>query len=364
MDGPTCWLDASTRGFTGHEMLDALGLINMNGRVYDPLIGRFLSADPIIQTIQLSQALNPYSYVMNNPLALIDPSGYSWLSKLFSSIGKFLKKFWKPLLAIVVAFALPFASSWFTTFWGTVTSGAICGYIATGSLQGALIGAVTAGLLYGAGKVAGQIRRSMRTLQDSRPVDWDTVFAANGLNPEMANALSGGTGSMLETVTVMGKPGFWDSLVADVWNKASAAIGGAVAGAAQSAHGVIKDWFTVSVQGDYAAGAGYGKTVEANYSDLSERGQLGVSDDFVAGEGVQASAQVNVDVWRIPPHVQSAPAQFSSCVFSGAGGCLTLQFGAGQLLTIRLSIGYGFGGGAFLRGWGGAVSRQSYLQVF
>jgi RHS repeat-associated protein len=57
----TTFADKTRRGFTGHEMLDAVGLVNMNGRVYDPLIGRFLSADPIIQTINLSQALNPYS---------------------------------------------------------------------------------------------------------------------------------------------------------------------------------------------------------------------------------------------------------------------------------------------------------------
>ena len=37
-------LDTS-RGFTGHEMLDDSGLIHMNGRVYDPGVGRFLSAD-------------------------------------------------------------------------------------------------------------------------------------------------------------------------------------------------------------------------------------------------------------------------------------------------------------------------------
>jgi hypothetical protein len=64
----------------------------MNGRVYDPLLGRFLLADPIVQTINLSQTINPYSYVMNMPLTLTDPSGYSWLSKLFHSIGKFLIK--------------------------------------------------------------------------------------------------------------------------------------------------------------------------------------------------------------------------------------------------------------------------------
>ncbi|MCC7464583.1 MAG: RHS repeat-associated core domain-containing protein [Gammaproteobacteria bacterium] len=67
----TTFGNKTRRGFTGHEMLDALGLVNMNGRVYDPLIGRFLSADPIIQTLSLSQALNPYSYVMNRPLTCV-----------------------------------------------------------------------------------------------------------------------------------------------------------------------------------------------------------------------------------------------------------------------------------------------------
>ena len=36
------------RGYTDHEELDSVGLINMNGRVYDPAIGKFVSADPTI----------------------------------------------------------------------------------------------------------------------------------------------------------------------------------------------------------------------------------------------------------------------------------------------------------------------------
>ena len=64
------------RGFTKHEMLDNVGLIHMNGRVYDPALGRFLSVDPVYQAPTNMQSLNPYSYVMNNPLSLTDPSGY------------------------------------------------------------------------------------------------------------------------------------------------------------------------------------------------------------------------------------------------------------------------------------------------
>lgn len=64
------------RGFTEHSMLDNLGLIHMNGRVKDPLLGRFVSADPFITEPLNTQNYNRYSYVYNNPLRFIDPSGF------------------------------------------------------------------------------------------------------------------------------------------------------------------------------------------------------------------------------------------------------------------------------------------------
>jgi len=63
-------------GFTSHEMLDNLSLIHMNGRVYDPNIGRFLSADPFVQAPGFTQSFNRYSYVWNNPHKYTDPSGF------------------------------------------------------------------------------------------------------------------------------------------------------------------------------------------------------------------------------------------------------------------------------------------------
>jgi RHS repeat-associated protein len=76
---------ASTdRGFTGHEHLDELGFVHMNGRIYDPLLGRFLSPDPHIQAEDLLQNDNRYSYVLNNPLRYTDPSGeYFWHAVAF-----------------------------------------------------------------------------------------------------------------------------------------------------------------------------------------------------------------------------------------------------------------------------------------
>src|SRR5207237_8890913 len=64
-------------GFTGHEQLEEIGMIHMNGRLYDPRIGRFVSADPTTPTGQTGNYWNRYSYVLNNPLGYVDPSGYS-----------------------------------------------------------------------------------------------------------------------------------------------------------------------------------------------------------------------------------------------------------------------------------------------
>lgn len=67
----------TSRGYTGHEHLDRTGLIHMNGRVYDPVLGRFLSPDPLVQAPAYSQSYNRYTYVWNNPLGMTDPTGYA-----------------------------------------------------------------------------------------------------------------------------------------------------------------------------------------------------------------------------------------------------------------------------------------------
>jgi RHS repeat-associated protein len=64
------------RGFTDHEHVDNLGVIHMNGRVYDPVLARFLSPDPVVQAPYDSQSWNRYSYVRNNPLRYTDPTGF------------------------------------------------------------------------------------------------------------------------------------------------------------------------------------------------------------------------------------------------------------------------------------------------
>ncbi len=143
------------RGFTGHEHLDEVSLIHMNGRVYDPEIGRFVSADPFIQTPWNLQSYNRYSYVLNNPLSMTDPSGY-FFKKLFKSFKAMLKN---PVALTV------FVASLSTGFWAAaqVTSFATCtvagSTIFTSTTQvmvasaaaGGFTGGFTAGILSGNG---------------------------------------------------------------------------------------------------------------------------------------------------------------------------------------------------------------------
>ena len=87
--GEDAWKDSAVaiagantpRGFTDHEHLDDFELVHMNGRVYEPLLGRFLSPDPFVQYPESTQGFNRYTYVSNNPLSMIDPNGY-WVENL------------------------------------------------------------------------------------------------------------------------------------------------------------------------------------------------------------------------------------------------------------------------------------------
>ncbi|WP_444905220.1 RHS repeat-associated core domain-containing protein [Microbulbifer sp. CnH-101-E] len=96
LDKDTAILESaySTRGFTDHEHLDDVELIHMNGRAYDYNLGRFLSVDPIIQSPGNSQSLNPYSYIMNNPLAGTDPSGYVCAASRLEGVCGSLPSHW------------------------------------------------------------------------------------------------------------------------------------------------------------------------------------------------------------------------------------------------------------------------------
>lgn len=168
--GPTSQLfiqSLQRRGYTGHENVEGLGIIHMNGRIYDPLLARFVQADPTLQFTQLSQGYNRYSYVLNNPMTYTDPSGY-----FLSGLKNFVKKYWKAAVAIaVVVYTAGAATNWVSTWgasWGTAATAATAttagtaatltttGSMLVGSMAGAAGGFVGGGLQ--TGKLSGALR--------------------------------------------------------------------------------------------------------------------------------------------------------------------------------------------------------------
>jgi len=149
----------NTRGYTGHEHIDGVGLIHMNGRVYDPESGVFMSADPFVQAPKSTLSLNRYSYVFNNPLSLVDPSGYfAGIGRALKKVGKFLEDNWRSIASVAISAYLPGAAGMLATFGdvgSTVVSGFLAGLVQAGSLKGALAGAFFARITHNIGSYYG-----------------------------------------------------------------------------------------------------------------------------------------------------------------------------------------------------------------
>jgi len=182
-DDPTNGLfgQVTDRGFTSHEHLDEIALIHMNGRVYDPVLGRFVTADPFLQFPDNLQSYNRYSYVLNNPLMYVDPSGYFSLKKIFKAAVAIAIVVYAPQFIAQSAWASSAAAATgFTTGTiGNITAGFLAGAVSGGNLQSAFTGALTAGMF---GGLHG----------------WETAGFAEGLTKSAAHGMVGGISSELQ----------------------------------------------------------------------------------------------------------------------------------------------------------------------
>ncbi|MBK6585164.1 MAG: hypothetical protein IPG20_20210 [Gammaproteobacteria bacterium] len=130
------------RGFTGHQHVDRLDLIHMNGRTYDPKLGRFMQADIVVQSPFDTQSYNRYSYLMNNPLNGTDPSGYFSLRDLKEYAGVIIGGAllaWHPL-----GYGI-----WQSAVYGAIAGGSSAAVNGGNVLQGAAIGAFSAAAFAG-----------------------------------------------------------------------------------------------------------------------------------------------------------------------------------------------------------------------
>jgi RHS repeat-associated protein len=273
----------TTRGFTGQEELADVGLVHLNGRVYDPLVGRMMSADPMVPDPLNGQAWNRYSYVINNPLAFTDPNGYCFLG--MCSWGKAVSKFFNhafrglrlgpsivgDLVEILAVSFCPFdaglscvvpAAFLSTTFVSGITSGNL-GY----ALKAGFIAGVTAianfevGLTAkGLGGVAGDLFNAAGR-------------AAVGCGSAAASGGKCGAGALAAGIPALAGPvinghGFEADLVTN------AVVGGlaSVAGGGKFANGAATAAFAYAV-GPHAGGAS------------SQAGDVGWGDAYDSAEG-------------------------------------------------------------------------------
>lgn len=162
-----------------HEHLDEMGIIHMNGRVYDPLIGRFMSADPFIQSPMDLQSYNRYAYVRNNPLTMSDPTGHFWWWVVAAIVapeaGRAVGLWDERTTRILQGIGLGIVTGGATVNWflastclaaptvgmlavGGAVGGFVSGAVITGNLDGAVNGALSgalSGALFGAAGTVG-----------------------------------------------------------------------------------------------------------------------------------------------------------------------------------------------------------------
>jgi RHS repeat-associated protein len=213
---PTLFLG---RGYTGHEHLPWFGLINMNARLYDPAVGRFLSPDPFVQNPFGSQNFNRYSYALNNPLCYIDKDGeIVWFVPII--IG-----------AVIGAYTGASIQSGTAAFWDWKPDAW------KGAIAGGIIGAT---LGYG---VAGAIGASgMTTIVNGASV----ATKAAGITSSMLN--SGTINIAMNAMSGGGWDGAWKAGVAGLASGAWTATGG---------FGMVKGFGATSDIGKLAGKLGY-----------------------------------------------------------------------------------------------------------
>ncbi|MGH1519542.1 RHS repeat-associated core domain-containing protein [Chryseobacterium sp. JK1] len=148
------------RGYTSHEHFAEVGIIHMNGRLYDPLLRRFLNADENIQDPTNTQNYNKYGYVMNNPLMFNDPTGEEIVTLLGISMAAIVKAIIIGAAVGLAAYTLSLAVTGNFDQWNLLGA-----FKAT--FTGAISGAVTFGigsLFSGAG---GCITTASQVLKES-----------------------------------------------------------------------------------------------------------------------------------------------------------------------------------------------------
>ena len=233
------------RGYTGHEHLPWFGLINMNARLYDPLLGRFLAPDALVQAVDFSQSYNRYSYCVNNPLLYFDLTGYAWYNDFWNWVKK-NSKIIVPIVTISVAAIVTVA---------TAGAGSPLLVAAIGGASGGFVGGALGATL------------------DGKNI-WGVL--GNGLLQGSIGALSGFVGGAAGQWAAKGGIGL---VTSTGYKIASPVVKGAITGAFGGAAGGFAGGFT----------AGFAMGMISTKGDLSASIQSGLNTGFnsaITGAGI------------------------------------------------------------------------------
>jgi RHS repeat-associated protein len=248
------------RGYTGHEHLDEFGLINMNGRMYDPFLSRMLSPDNFVQDATSTQTFNRYSYANNNPLKYTDPTGE-----------------FAVFIPIIIGVAIGGYSGYQIGKAQGATGAELFGYAFMGGVVGGLAGGIGVG-------VAGSISAGIGGVGGGIIGTTIGGGVAGGINGFGMAAISGGN---------VGQ-GF-----------VNGAISGLAAGAVGAGLGAIAPGFSnASLAGRYAGKALYAGLTGAAAAgagmfagDLADNGRIDLKgSDYLRGMGVGAAMGAGISL--------------------------------------------------------------------
>ena len=300
------------RGFTGHEHLDDVGLIHMNGRVFDPLIGRFMQADPFVQEPGNLQNYDRYVYCFNAPLICTDPTGYLSFKKLLRmavaiAISVYMPQFilsnWGTLTALSTSAAgiangvVAYTAT--SNFAAAAISGFFSGAVGSGSVKGGLQGAFSAGMFFGAGEIISGAGSAAGAVTNEF-----AQVAIHGVTGCITSAAGGGrcgsgalSAAFSKTLAVTGMVDTRDPLAGAVKSAVAGGVG-SVLGGGKFANGAMTGAFSYLFnecmhtrmcgmeQGGYSARDRFetpsGVDIAANEQLATEIGKLGPAGRLVA----------------------------------------------------------------------------------
>ncbi len=195
------------RGFTGHEHYTDLKIINMNGRLYDPVIARFFSPDNFVQAPGFTQSYNRYSYCLNNPLQYVDPSGeFAWIPIVVGAVFGMVQG------AIIASQKAETAGGWVGYILGGGAIGALSGFAGSAvASMGTGIGlaSMASGAISGAG-FGGLSSTGLDASHVASSVFWGAFSGAiSGMVGGWTASAIGGTGGAFVGGAVSGALGSW-----------------------------------------------------------------------------------------------------------------------------------------------------------